>query len=148
MKLKSILLAFALLFLPIGTVAKEIKCDNKSTCMKDKNLYVTVKRVVQRGKVLIIQLNFYALQYMDIDFTDGKRGEGAILLDADGKEFKISGEKISNMYLDRGTNKVLSLRFKGDIKAPFDLTIKTKRKEFTLFDLKPEGQAKNSDGNK
>ena len=148
MKLKSIFLAFALLSLPINTVAKEIKCDNKSTCMKDKNLYVTVKRVVQRGKVLIIQLNFIALNNLYISFSDGKRGEGAILLDAEGKEFKISGDKISNMDLGNGSNKVLSLRFKGDIKAPFDLTIKTKRKEFTLFDLKPEGQTKNSDGNK
>ena len=148
MKLKSILLVFALLFLPISTVAKEIKCDNKSTCMKDKNLYVTVKRVVQRGKVLIIQLNFYALHYVYVDFTDGKRGEGAILLDAEGKEFKISGDKISNMDLNSGTNKILSLRFKGDIKAPFDLTIKTKHKEFTLFDLKPVGQTKSSDVNK
>ena len=145
MKLKSILLAFALLFLPISTVAQEIECNNKSTCVKDNDLFVTVKKIVKRGKVLIIQLEFYALGKLYLDFSGGKKGEGAILLDSNGNEFKLNG--ISNIKLYSGENRVISLRFKDDIKEPFDLTIKTKYREFTLFGLNSEGQTKNNDGN-
>jgi len=118
------------------------QCNNQSTCVNDKNFYVEVKRVVKRGDVYIVQLEFRGKtsRHYYMVFTQNSFKGYASILDAKGNEFIIPGDQISDFYMEQGDKKVVSFKFKGDekkkIAEPFDLTIKTKDDEFTLFDLK------------
>ena len=140
----NIVLVWGIFFLMLH--AEEVKlpqCDNKSTCVNDKNFYVGVNRVVRRGDVVIVQLIYIGKTSYQYHFTFTRNSfEGyAAILDAQGNEFKVPGKEISDFYLSEGEQKVLSLKFRGDkqkkIVEPFDLTIKTRDDEITLFDLKP-----------
>lgn len=122
------------------------QCDNKSTCVNDKNFYVEVKRVVRRGDVIVVQLEYVGKTYNPyyFEFTQNSFEGYAVILDAQGNEFKIEGKEISEFTLKKGHKKVVSLKFRGDKKKkivePFDLTIKTRNDEITLFDLKQESR--------
>jgi hypothetical protein len=129
--------------------AKEVQlpqCDNKSTCVNDKNFYVEVKRVVRRGDVIVIQLQYVGKTYNPyyFKFTYNSFEGYATILDAEGNEFKISGKEISDFTLKEGQKKIISFKFRSDkqkkIVEPFDLTIKTQDDEITLFDLKQESR--------
>jgi hypothetical protein len=146
MKLKILSAVVILGLLSINVSAEELKlpkCDNKSTCVNDKNFYVEVKRVVRRGEFIIVQLEYIGKTQGHYFFHFAYNSfEGyAVILDDEGNEFKVSGKEISKFNLRRGAKKIISLRFRGDkqkkIVEPFDLTIKTYNDEITLFDLKP-----------
>jgi len=134
-----------LLGMTLSLIAKEIQlpqCDSKSTCVNDKNFYVEVKRVVRRGDVMIVQLEYTGKSWRQYHFKFFERPfiGNATILDAEGNEFTINGKEISNFFLSEKEKKTLSLKFRGDkqkkITEPFDLTIKTRDDEITLFDLK------------
>lgn len=124
------------------------KCDNKSTCVDDKSFYVEVKRVVRRGEVVIVQVVYTGKVYGTFNayFYSGY----AVILDAQGNEFKINGKNISKFHIKEGEKKVVSLKFRGDEKKkivePFDLTIKAQAPhgEITLFDLKQDSRFRKS----
>ena len=146
MKLKILSLVVILGLLSVNVSAEELKlpkCDNKSTCVNDKNFYVEVKRVVRRGDVIVVQLEYVGKTYNPYYFKFAyKSFEGyAVILDAQGNEFKIEGKERSTFALKEGHRKVVSFKFRSDkekkIIEPFDLTIKTYSDEITLFDLKP-----------
>jgi len=153
MKLK-ILTIFILLGLSIQNLtADELKlpkCDNKSTCVNDKNFYVEVKRVVRRGDVIVIQLQYIGKTYNPyyFEFTHNSFEGYATILDAEGNEFKVPGKERSDFTLKEGQEKIVSFKFRSDkqkkIVEPFDLTIKTYSDEITLFDLKQESRFRQS----
>jgi len=150
MKLKILSLVVILFVMSSLTVlSKEVtlpQCDNKSTCVNDKNFYVEVKRVVRRGDVVIVQLVYIGKRNRSDKFYAyfGNTSGYAMILDSEGHEFKIIGKDIENFRIGYGEKKVVSFRFGGDEKKkivePFDLTIKADRPhgEITLFDLKQE----------
>ncbi len=149
MKLKILSLVVILGLLSANVSAEELKlpkCDNKSTCVNDKNFFVEVKRVVRRGDVIVVQLAYKGKTSSSYSFyfTYNSFEGYAVILDAMGNEFKVSGKEISNFFLSKGENKIVSLKFRGDEKKkivePFDLTIKTYNDEITLFDLKQESR--------
>jgi len=123
------------------------KCDNRSTCVNNKDYYLEVKRVDRRGDVVIIQLEYTSKAYnLYTNFTDGKFEGYVMILDAKGQEFVIKGKEISNFHLKNHEKKVLSFRFKGvgkkRIIEPFDLIMRTNSGEITLFDLKEKNRFK------
>ena len=147
MKLKILGMVVILGLAAVNLTADELKlpkCNNKSTCVNDKEFYVEVKRVVRRGDVVIVQLEYTAKRNIYIGFSTLTFKGYAMILDAKGEEFKIEGKEISNFGINKGQNKVVSFRFKGNEKKkiiePFDLTIRTNDGEITLFDLKQESR--------
>ena len=149
MKLKIVSLVMLLSLYTMTSIAEELKlpkCDNRSTCVDDKNYYVEVKRVVRRGDIVIVQLEYTGKTAINFSvyFKSGNFKGHALILDAQGHEFKISGKEISNFGVKLGQKKIVSFRFSGNestkIIEPFDLTVKTEDGEFTLFDLKQESR--------
>jgi len=147
MKFKILSLVVMLGLFSIDMSADELKlpkCDNKSTCVNDKNFYVEVKRVVRRGNIVIVQLEYTGKRNTSDKFYAyfGNTSGFAMILDAEGQEIKVVGKDIANFRIGYGEKKVVSFRFKGDDKKkivePFDLTIKadSPHGEITLFDLK------------
>lgn len=145
MKLK-LLIALFLILLGMQSIQAKVqqtpKCNNKSTCVDDKNFYVEVKRVARRGDVIVVQLEYMGKTTSSyyFEFTHNAFEGYATILDAEGNEFKVAGKEISDFTLKDGRNKIISLKFRGDEKKkivePFDLTLKTYSDEITLFDLK------------
>ncbi len=149
MKTKILVCLMALFLISSSLFAKnevEFSCDDKLACVNDKDFYAIVKRVVRRGDIVTIQLEYTSKQHARyFRFTYGKEFEGyALIIDAQGQEFKVEGKNISDFKLGKGEKKVMSLRFAGDqkkkIHEPFDLTIKALEPhgEITFFDLGTE----------
>jgi hypothetical protein len=132
--LMKIFLAGVMLSFSLNILAKDAKCDNTSTCVDSSHFIATVEKMSKRGLNTTIQIKYLSKVYdFDADFKDGY----AIILDNNGSEFKVDGKSISGFAIKKGLSRVISLRFKGDISTPFDLTIKASKEhgEITFFDL-------------
>jgi hypothetical protein len=131
--MKTILLT---LLLTLNIFAKDNICNNTSTCVDSDYFTANIAKISKRGKTTIVQIKYTSkvrVNSFDADFKNGY----ALILDKNGNEFQVDGKNITGFSLRRKENRVLSLRFKGDITSPFDLIIKASREhgEITFFDL-------------
>lgn len=89
---------------------------------------------------MTVQVRFISKMITNNFVADFKEGY-ALILDANGQEFKLDGKNITGFRLYNNRVRVVSLRFKGTkektITEPFDLTIKGSDLvgEITFFDL-------------
>ena len=161
MNLKTLFLTSALVFLPIGAIAKSnsnITCCKGSICVDSGDFIAEVAKVRNRGTIAIAQIQFVSkVAKLNMTFNNGYTGVSAnaygysTLVDANGQEIKISGIDISNFELKQDSKQVVSFIFrsknKKTISEPFDITVKTNSYEVTFFDLKTKNSKQSQENN-
>lgn len=152
MKLKSIFLAFALLFLPISAIAKSnsnITCTKGLVCVDSSDFIAEVMKVRNRGTIATFQVRFVSKVKELLMYFGNYSHRYALLVDANGQEIKIIGDAISGFELGQGEKQVVSFTFKGKkpIAEPFDVTVKSRDYEVTFFDLKTKNSKQSIDNN-
>ena len=154
MKLKSIFLAFALLFLPISLIAKSdtnTTCTKGLVCVDSSDFIAEVIKVRNRGTIATVQIRFISkIKKLSMYFGNYYHRH-ALLVDANGQDIKINGDAISGFELKQGAKQVVSFTFKSKdkkpIAEPFDVTVKSRDYEVTFFDLKTKSSKQSKDDN-